>query len=89
MKRFIKSLIKFLIFIVVILIFGWFGINYYFTHVNRIADKVHNIVLTEVQAHHSQLLTYNDIPEMYRDEGIQPNNTYRISGNKLALEPWI
>ena len=67
MKRFIKGLIKFLILIVVVLIFGWYGIKYYFTHLNRIADRVHNIVLTEVQAHNSQLLTYNDIPEMYRN----------------------
>ena len=67
MKRFIKGLFKFLIFISVILCIGWFGVKYYFTHVNRIADRVSSDVITDVHVHHSQFLTYNDIPEIYRN----------------------
>jgi len=66
-KRFIKGLFKFLILIFVVLCISWFGLKYYFTHVNRIVDHVRSIVLTDVQFHHSQFLTYNDIPEMYRN----------------------
>ncbi|WP_243450332.1 biosynthetic peptidoglycan transglycosylase [Desulfosporosinus sp. Sb-LF] len=58
---------KFLIYTSVFLCIGWFGVKYYFTHVNRIADQVRSDVLTHVQTHHSQFLTYNDIPEIYRD----------------------
>ena len=50
-----------------ILCIGWFGAKYYFTHVNRIADRVSSDVITDVHAHHSQFLTYNDIPEIYRN----------------------
>ncbi len=46
---------------------GWFGLKYYFTHVNKITDLVRSDVLTQVQAHNSRLLTYNEIPEMYRN----------------------
>ena len=67
MLRFIKGLFKFMIFIFTVLCISWFGVKYYFTHVNIIADQVRGEVFTQVQAHHSQLLTYNDIPEMYRN----------------------
>ena len=67
MKRFIKGMLKFLILIFIVLCISWFGLKYYFSHVNIIADKVRRDVLTQVQAHHSQLLTYNDIPKMYRN----------------------
>ncbi len=67
MQRFIKGLFKFMIFIVAVLCIGWFGIKYYFTHVNIIADQVRGNVFTQVHANHSQLLSYNDIPEMYRN----------------------
>ena len=67
MKIFIKDMLKFLILIFIVLCISWFGLKYYFSHVNIIADKVRRDVLTQVQAHHSQLLTYNDIPKMYRN----------------------
>ena len=67
MKRFIKGMFIFIIFILMVLCISWFGVKYYFTHVNIIADQVRGDVFTQVQAHHSQLLTYNDIPEMYRN----------------------
>jgi len=60
-------MLKFLILIFIVLCISWFGLKYYFSHVNIIADKVRRDVLTQVQAHHSQLLTYNDIPKMYRN----------------------
>ncbi|MDR3584413.1 MAG: transglycosylase domain-containing protein [Desulfosporosinus sp.] len=67
MQRFIKGVFKFLILIFVVLCISWFGLKYYFTHVNIIADRVRGDVFTQVQANHSQLLKYNDIPEMYRN----------------------
>jgi len=67
MKRFIKGMLKFMIFIFIVLCISWFGLKYYFSHVNIIADQVRGDVLTQVQANHSQLLTYNDIPKMYRN----------------------
>ena len=67
MRRFIKGLFKFLFLILVVLCICWFGLKYYFTHVNVISDQVRSDVLTLVQAHHTQLLTYNDIPETYRN----------------------
>ena len=67
MQRIIKRILKFMLFIFIVLCISWFGLKYYFSHVNIIADKVRGDVLTQVKAHHSQLLTYNDIPEMYRN----------------------
>lgn len=67
MQRFIKGMLKFMIFIFIVLCISWFGLKYYFSYVNIIADNVRSDVLTQVQAHHSKLLTYNDIPEMYRN----------------------
>ena len=67
MRRFIKGLCKVLFFIFIVLCICWFGLKYYFTHVNLISDQVRNDVITLVQTHHSQLLTYNDIPETYRN----------------------
>ena len=67
MQRFINGLIKFLILIFVVLCISWYGVKYYFTHVNLIADQVRGDVITQVQANHSQFLTYNDIPETYRN----------------------
>ena len=67
MKRFIKGMLKFMVFIFIVLCISWFGLKYYFSHVNIIADQVRGDVLTQVQTHHSRALTYNDIPEMYRN----------------------
>jgi len=57
MKRFIRSLIKFFIVILTLLCLSWFGLKYYFTQVNIIADQVRSYVLTDIQAHHSLPLT--------------------------------
>jgi len=67
MKKFKKGMLKLIVFIFIVLCISWFGLKYYFSHVNRIADKVRSDVLTQVKAHNSQLLTYNDIPKMYRN----------------------
>jgi len=67
MKRFIKGMLKFMIFIFIVLCISWFGLKYYFSHVNIIADQLRGDVLTQVQTHHSRVLTYKDIPEMYRN----------------------
>ena len=67
MQRFIKGLLKLLIIIVTVLCLSWFGLKYYFNHVNRISDQVRSHVFSDVQAHQSKFLTYNDIPEMFRN----------------------
>jgi len=67
MKRFIKSMLKFIIFIFIVLCISWFGLKYYFNHVNIIANKVRSDLTIQIKAHHSQLLTYANIPEMYRN----------------------
>ena len=56
MKRFIKGMLKFLILIFIVLCISWFGLKYYFSHVNIIADKVRRDVLTQVQAHHRPVI---------------------------------
>lgn len=66
-RRFIKGSLKFIIFISVVYCIGWFGLKYYFTYVSRIADAVRIDVNNYAQVHHSQLIAYNDIPEVYRD----------------------
>ena len=66
MHRFIKRILKFIVFIFVMLCISWFGLKYYFGHVNIIANKVRSDVLTQVKAHNSRLLSYSDIPEIYR-----------------------
>ena len=67
MGRYIKGLFKFLFLILLVLGICWFGLKYYFTHVNVIANDVSGNVYTQIQAHHSQFLEYNDIPETYRN----------------------
>ncbi|HZK55617.1 MAG TPA: biosynthetic peptidoglycan transglycosylase [Desulfosporosinus sp.] len=67
MRRYLKSLFKFLLLIFVVLCISWFGLKYYFTHVNVIADDVSSDVYNQIQARHSQFLEYNDIPETYRN----------------------
>lgn len=67
MGRYLKGLFKFLFFILLVLCISWFGLKYYFTHVNVIADDVSSDVYNQIQARHSQFLEYNDIPETYRN----------------------
>lgn len=67
MKRFIKSSCLFLLFMIPVLCVGWFGLKYYFTHVNLVAEQVRSNALAQVKTHNNQLLTYNEIPEAYRN----------------------
>ena len=67
MQRWIKGMFKILFLIFTVLCISWFGVKYYFTYVNVISDQVRSNVHTLVQANHSQSLTYNDIPETYRN----------------------
>lgn len=66
-KHFIRGLFKFLIFISVVLCIGWFGLKYYFTYVDKIDNIVQSDVNTYVQVHHGRFISYEDIPEIYRD----------------------
>ena len=67
MKSLIKIFFKSLILTFVVLCISWFGLKFYFNHDNIIANQVRGDVITQVQANHSQFLTYNDIPKMYRN----------------------
>ena len=67
MRRFIKGLFKFLLLIFIVLCISWFGLKYYFTHLNIITDQVRGNVYTQVEDHHSEFIEYHDIPEMYRN----------------------
>lgn len=66
-KRFIKGLFVFLIFMITVLCVGWFGLKYYFTYVNLAADKVRSNALIQLTNHDNQLLSYKEIPEAYRN----------------------
>ena len=89
MKRFIKVMLKFIIFIFIFVCIGWFGLKYYFGHINIIADKVRSDVLTQVKAHHSQLLTYSDIPEMYRNAIISTEDRSFFTNKGLDIKGTI
>ncbi|MDR3599828.1 MAG: transglycosylase domain-containing protein [Desulfosporosinus sp.] len=67
MPRFSKGLFKFLMFVVIVLCISWFGLKYYFNYVNIIADQVRGDVFTHIKAQQSQFLTYQEIPEMFRN----------------------
>jgi Membrane carboxypeptidase (penicillin-binding protein) len=60
-------LFKFLIFVIVVLCIGWFGLKFYFTNVNKIDDKIRASVNTSIEENNSKYLSYNEIPEMYRN----------------------
>ncbi|MDQ7092259.1 biosynthetic peptidoglycan transglycosylase [Desulfosporosinus sp. PR] len=62
-----KRSVKFLILMVITLYIGWFGMKYYFTHMNRIADLVRNDVAAQIHSHNSRFLKYNEIPVLYRN----------------------
>lgn len=92
MKRFIKGMLKFMIVIYVLLCISWFGLKYYFSNVNIIANQVRSDVLTKVKSYNSQLLTYNDIPIMYRnavisteDRNFFTNKGIDIKGTSRAV----
>jgi membrane peptidoglycan carboxypeptidase len=92
MHRFIKRILKFMVFIFVVLCISWFGLKYYFGHVNIIANKVRSDVLTQVQAHNSRLLSYSDIPEIYRkatiateDRSFMTNKGMDVRGTIRAI----
>ena len=61
----LSGLFKFLIFILVVLCIGWFGLKFYFTNVNKIDDKIRTTVNTSIEENNSKYLSYNEIPEMY------------------------
>ena len=84
-KSMIKFLLKFIIFIFIVLCISWFGLKYYFSHVNRIADNVRSDVLAQVKEHNSQLLVYNDIPAMYRNAIISTEDRSFLTNKGLDV----
>lgn len=85
MQYFIKRLFKFLIFMFIALCIGWFGLKYYFTYVNRIADHVRSYVFAQVQVHHERFLTYSEIPETYRKAVIATEDRSFFTNKGLEL----
>ncbi|OCZ49822.1 biosynthetic peptidoglycan transglycosylase [Dehalobacter sp. TeCB1] len=88
--RFVKGLLKLLILLFIVLGICWFGLKFYFTHINSVADTVRSEALTSVKKHNSQFITYDEIPETYRNaviatedssfftnKGIDPDGTLR------------
>ncbi|WP_407308062.1 transglycosylase domain-containing protein [Desulfosporosinus sp. SB140] len=67
MKSVAKRMFGVLILAFATLFIGWHGLKYYFMHVNRISSQVRNNVLMKIQAQHSQFLSYNEIPKIYRE----------------------
>lgn len=65
-RRRTVNLLKFVIFVLVVLSISRIGVKYYFTNINRIDGKVRNEVTSFVQNHNGHFLTYDEIPEMYR-----------------------
>lgn len=61
------KLIKFLIFLAILVGGFWYGAKFYFTHVDHIAVRVRTQVMSRVQSQHSEFLTYSKIPVMYRN----------------------
>lgn len=56
------------LFLLAVLVGGfWYGVKFYFAHVDHIAVRVRAQVISQVQSHQSQFLTYNEIPVMYRE----------------------
>lgn len=89
MKKFIKGLFKCIIFLLIVLCIGWFGLKYYFTYVNRIGDTVRSDVNAYVQTHHSQFIKYGDIPEMYRNAVIATEDRSFFTNTGVDLKGTI
>jgi membrane peptidoglycan carboxypeptidase len=66
-KRIIKVVAKLLIFASFTSIVGWYGLKYYFRDINRISTQVQDDVIIQLQVRHSQFLSYDDIPTIYRE----------------------
>lgn len=86
MLQFIKGLFKFLFLILVILCICWFGLKYYFTHVNVITNQVRGDVQTQIQANHSQFLEYDGIPETYRNAIISTEDRSFFNNKGIDLK---
>lgn len=85
-QQIVKGLVKFLILLFMILCLGWFGLWYYFSHVNKIADKVRSDVAAQAQAHNTRLLSYNEIPNMYRNAVIATEERSFLTNKGLDLK---
>ncbi|WP_051663520.1 biosynthetic peptidoglycan transglycosylase [Alicyclobacillus macrosporangiidus] len=67
MRRVVRRLVKLFIFLLVAGCALWYGLKVYFTRLDPIALKVRQEVLAQIQAHGSRFLTYDQIPEVYRN----------------------
>ncbi len=74
MRRFVRRLVKPFIFLLVAGCVSWYGLKVYFTRVHPIAPKVRQEVLAQIEAHESRFLTYDQIPEVYRNAVIATEN---------------
>ncbi|WP_303801864.1 biosynthetic peptidoglycan transglycosylase [Alicyclobacillus macrosporangiidus] len=67
MRRVVRRLVKLFIFVLVAGCASWYGLKMYFTRLHPVAPKVRQEVLAQIQAHGSRYLTYDQIPEVYRN----------------------
>ncbi|MCL6601109.1 MAG: transglycosylase domain-containing protein [Alicyclobacillus macrosporangiidus] len=67
MWRFVRRLLKLCIFLFVVACASWYGLRVYFTQIHPIAPAVRQEVLAQIRAHGGRFLTYDQIPEMYRN----------------------
>jgi membrane peptidoglycan carboxypeptidase len=65
--RWIWRLIRLSVALVVLAAALWYGIKFYFTYVHRIAEDVRRDVALRVASVHGRMLTYEEIPAVYRE----------------------
>lgn len=83
MMRLIRFLATMLGSLLLLLLLFYVGTLLYFTHVNRIADKVEASAMKRAQTRHIQILSYAEIPEMYR------NAVIATEDRRFAWDPGI
>lgn len=81
----IKLLVRFVFMVLVLLTAVWYGIQYYFTHVDPIAEPVRLSVQSRVAAENSRFLTYDQIPKTYVNAVIATED--RTFFSNIGIDP--
>ena len=69
----------------VLLTGAWYGIKYYFTHVDPIAAKVRQDVMQRISLRHGHFLTYSQIPATYRKAVVSTED--RTFYSNIGIDP--
>ncbi|WP_245575928.1 transglycosylase domain-containing protein [Alicyclobacillus contaminans] len=67
MLRFMIRMVKLCVCLCMLGCVAWFGLKFYFAHINPIVPRIRSDVTAQVRAHQSRFLTYQQIPEVYRN----------------------